>query len=83
MNILVIGSGGVGAAAAAIARRRDFFEHMTMTDIDEARARAVAEGTGDARFAGARIDASDEHAIAAFAAEHHIDVIFNAAIRGS
>ena len=79
MNILVIGSGGVGAAAAAIARRRDFFEHMTMTDIDEARARAVAEGTGDARFAGAKLDASDEHAIAAFATEHHVDVILNAA----
>ena len=29
MRILAPGAGGVGAAAAAIARRRDFFEHLT------------------------------------------------------
>ena len=32
MRILVLGAGGVGAAFAAIARRRDFFDHMVLAD---------------------------------------------------
>ena len=79
MNILVIGSGGVGSAVAAIARRRDFFGAMTMTDIDAGRAKAAAERTGDARFRAAELDASDSAAIAAFARDHAIDVILNSA----
>ena len=38
MRILVLGAGGVGAAFAAIARRRDFFDHMVLADLDPARA---------------------------------------------
>ena len=34
MRILIVGAGGVGAAAAAIARRRDFFEYLLITDLD-------------------------------------------------
>jgi len=49
MKILVIGSGGVGAAIAAIAKRRDFFSSMIMADIDEGRAKEAAERTGDSR----------------------------------
>ena len=45
MKILVIGSGGVGAAIAAIAKRRDFFSSMIMADIDEGRAKEAAERT--------------------------------------
>jgi len=59
MKILVIGSGGVGTAVAAIARRRDFFSTMIMTDIDEGRAKTAAERTGDNRFQSAKLDASD------------------------
>jgi saccharopine dehydrogenase-like NADP-dependent oxidoreductase len=33
MRVLVIGSGGVGAAVAAVARRRGFFERMTFADV--------------------------------------------------
>jgi saccharopine dehydrogenase (NAD+, L-lysine-forming) len=79
MDILVIGSGGVGAAIAAIAKRRKYFDSMVMTDIDEGRAVAAAERTGDPRFRGARLDASDEAAIAAFARENGISVIVNSA----
>src|SRR6476661_3109702 len=37
MRILVVGAGGVGAAIASIAERRDFFEHMVLADVDLAR----------------------------------------------
>ena len=79
MKILVIGSGGVGTALAAIARRRNYFSSMIMTDIDEGRAKAAAERTGDARFRGAKLDASDTAAVAAFARENGIDLIVNSA----
>jgi saccharopine dehydrogenase-like NADP-dependent oxidoreductase len=79
MNILAIGSGGVGAAVAAIARRRDFFSSMILADIDARRAKVAAERTGDPRFRGVRLDASDRAAIAAYARENGIDVILNSA----
>ena len=41
MRILVLGAGGVGAATAAIARRRGFFDRMVLADLDPARARAA------------------------------------------
>ena len=44
MKILVVGSGGVGAAFAPIAARRDFYEHIVFADIDE-RARAARRGS--------------------------------------
>src|SRR5262245_36607814 len=66
MRILVVGSGGVGAAFAPIAARRDFYERIVFADYDEARARSVVDrydgGTG--RFAAARVDASDAAAVA-------------------
>ena len=65
MRVLVVGSGGVGTAAAMIARRRQFFDQMVMTDIDPARAAAAAAKTGDARFTSDQLDASDRAAVAA------------------
>ena len=78
MRVLVIGSGGVGAAVAAVAKRRDFFERMVLTDLDPARARAAADRTGDPRFAAAAVDASDPAAIAALARAENADAILNA-----
>src|SRR4051812_24785616 len=63
VRILVIGSGGVGAAAAAIARRRGFFERLVLADIDPARADREAARLGDDRIAAVQLDASDEAAI--------------------
>jgi saccharopine dehydrogenase-like NADP-dependent oxidoreductase len=77
MRILIVGSGGVGAAAAAIARRRPFFEHLLIADLDGDRA-ARAAAVGDDRYASAALDASDPEAIATLAREHRIDVILNA-----
>ena len=49
MRILIVGAGGVGTAAVAIAARRDFFEHIVVADYDPARVEhALAQVAGDA-----------------------------------
>ncbi len=78
MRILVIGAGGVGAAAAAVAARRDFFERMTLADVALERAQAAAGQTGDPRFAAVAVDASDPAAIAELARAERADAILNA-----
>jgi saccharopine dehydrogenase-like NADP-dependent oxidoreductase len=76
MKVLVIGTGGVGSAAAAVAQKRDFFERMTFADLDPARPQALAERLGDERFAAAQVDASVQASVAALARDH--DVVLNA-----
>jgi saccharopine dehydrogenase-like NADP-dependent oxidoreductase len=78
VRILVLGAGGVGAAFAAIARRRDFFDHMVLADLDPARAQAAVAGLDDGRFTSTAIDASDRAAIAELARAERADVILNA-----
>jgi saccharopine dehydrogenase-like NADP-dependent oxidoreductase len=78
VRILVIGSGGVGAAAAAIARRRDFFERLVLADVDGARAEREARRLGDDRIGAAQLDASDQDAIVALARAERADLILNA-----
>ena len=78
MRILIVGAGGVGSAAAAIARRRDFFDKLVITDLDEARAQASIADLGDDRMSAAALDASDPQAIVALAKAEEIDVILNA-----
>jgi saccharopine dehydrogenase (NAD+, L-lysine-forming) len=78
VRVLVIGAGGVGAAAASVAARRDFFERMTLADVDRTRARAAVDRTGDPRFAAATVDASDPAAIAALARAERADAVLNA-----
>jgi saccharopine dehydrogenase-like NADP-dependent oxidoreductase len=78
VRILLIGSGGVGAAAAAIARRRSFFEQLVLADVDGARAHEVARRLGDERFSAATLDASDSEAIVDLASAEHATVILNA-----
>jgi saccharopine dehydrogenase (NAD+, L-lysine forming) len=79
MRILLIGAGGVGSAAVAIAARRDFYEHFVVADFDPARVdRALAQVAGDARFSGARVDASDVGQLVALVREHAITHVFNA-----
>ena len=80
MRILVIGAGGVGVAAAAIARRRDFFERMVLADVDGARARAAVDAARRrALRRRAQLDASDRDAIVgAGRAPSGADVVLNA-----
>jgi saccharopine dehydrogenase (NAD+, L-lysine forming) len=80
MRILVVGSGGVGAAFAPIAGRRDYYEHIVFADIDEARADRVVDRFGsNGRFSATRVDASSAEDVAAVAKANGIDAIVNAA----
>src|SRR3954471_14747340 len=65
MRVLLVGAGGVGGAAAAIAVRRGFLERLVVADYDLDRARAVVDRLGDPRLQAIRLDASDEAAVAA------------------
>ena len=79
MRILVIGAGGVGTAAVAIAARRGFFEHMVVADHDPARVEhALAQVDGDGRFSGERVDASSVDAMVAMIRGHRITHVLNA-----
>src|SRR3954451_25162156 len=78
MRILVVGAGGVGAAAAAIARRRDFFERLVLADVGGARAGREAARLGDGRIGAAQLDASSVEDIVALAREERADLVLNA-----
>jgi saccharopine dehydrogenase (NAD+, L-lysine forming) len=78
MRILVVGSGGVGAAFAPIAARRDFYEHVVFSDYDGSRAQRVVDRYGDGRFSSAKIDASDADSVAGVAEANGCDAILNA-----
>ncbi|MFG3710032.1 saccharopine dehydrogenase C-terminal domain-containing protein [Micromonospora sp. NPDC047730] len=77
MRILLVGAGGVGSAAVAIAARRSFFETMIVADRDPARAARAVAGHGD-RFVPATVDASSADAVAALCREHRITHVLNA-----
>ena len=76
MKILVVGTGGVGAAVAAVAQRRAFFERITFADLDPARPGALVARLGDERFVAASVDASDQASVAALARD--ADAVLNA-----
>jgi saccharopine dehydrogenase-like NADP-dependent oxidoreductase len=78
MRVLVVGAGGVGAAVAAVATRRGFFERMVFADVDEERARRAVAPHGDDRFGAAAVDASDAAAIVDLARAEGADAILNA-----
>jgi saccharopine dehydrogenase-like NADP-dependent oxidoreductase len=78
MRAVILGSGGVGGAAAAIAARRDFLSAVIMADYDRDRATAAAQGTGDPRFSAAHIDAGDSAAVAELLRESRADAVLNA-----
>jgi len=76
MKILLVGAGGVGAAFAAIAARRDFFEQMVVADYDLGRAERAA--AADDRFVAAKVDASSASSVEALAREHGSTHVMNA-----
>ncbi|MHB1164893.1 MAG: saccharopine dehydrogenase family protein [Candidatus Nanopelagicales bacterium] len=78
MRVLVVGAGGVGAAAARIAARRDFFELWVVSDVEPARASAVVASLADPRFEAAQVDASSPGAVAALCRAHRITHVVNA-----
>jgi saccharopine dehydrogenase-like NADP-dependent oxidoreductase len=79
----MIGSGGVGDAAARIAVERDFFDLLVVADYDLARAEATvaaasARREGERRLVAARVDAGDAWAVEALARQHAATHVFNA-----
>jgi saccharopine dehydrogenase-like NADP-dependent oxidoreductase len=78
MKVLVVGTGAVGAAVAAVARRRSFFERITFADLDPSRPAAVVERDGDDRFAAAQVDAGDHGSLVGLLREVEADVVLNA-----
>lgn len=78
MRILVLGSGGVGSALAAVAARRPFFDTLVLADVDLARAQRAASRCNDGRVTCVAVDASDQAAIVALARELGSTVIVNA-----
>ncbi|HZT10239.1 MAG TPA: saccharopine dehydrogenase C-terminal domain-containing protein [Actinomycetota bacterium] len=80
MKILVVGCGGVGAAFAPIASRRDFYEHIVFADHHRDRASSVVErydkGTG--RFSAATLDASDPAAVTELCRAEGVTHVLNA-----
>ena len=79
MRILVIGTGGVGSAFAAIAQRRSFFDRITLADLDPSRPQSVVDRLGDHdRFNAARVDASSEDSIVELIRDVKADVVLNA-----
>ncbi|WP_444949997.1 saccharopine dehydrogenase family protein [Micromonospora ureilytica] len=77
MRVLLVGAGGVGSAAVAIAARRTFFEIMVVADHDPVRAERAVAGHGD-RFVAAQVDASSADAVTALCREHRITHVLNA-----
>ncbi len=78
MRILILGAGGVGSAAARIAKRRDFYEAIVIADYDPARPAQLVAELGDERFSAARVDASDEGSVADLIREHGVTHVLNA-----
>ena len=76
MRILLVGAGGVGAAFAAIAARRAFFETIVVADYERSRAERAA--ATDDRFAAAQVDASEASSVTALCREHGITQVMNA-----
>jgi saccharopine dehydrogenase-like NADP-dependent oxidoreductase len=79
VRILVVGAGGVGAAFAAIAQRRQAFEQVVLADVDPGRARAVTVRLGEqGRFEGASVDASDRDELVELMRRVQPDAVLNA-----
>ncbi|HEX5851900.1 MAG TPA: saccharopine dehydrogenase C-terminal domain-containing protein [Solirubrobacteraceae bacterium] len=79
MRVLVVGSGGVGAAFAAIAQRRETFEHVALADVALERARAAAERLGEPdRFSAERVDASSRADLVELIGRVRPDAVLNA-----
>ena len=78
MRILVLGTGGVGSAFAAIAQRRTFFDRITLADLDASRAQAVVDRLGEHdRFNAAQVDASSEDSVVELIRDVKADAVLN------
>jgi saccharopine dehydrogenase (NAD+, L-lysine forming) len=79
MRVLLVGTGGVGEAIAAIAKGQPWLEQMVLTDYSRERLAEVAEKLCDPEtFPTEWIDARDQKMIEALALKYDVDLIMNA-----
>jgi saccharopine dehydrogenase (NAD+, L-lysine-forming) len=79
MKVLVVGAGGVGAAFAAIAQRRDVFGGVVLADVALERAQAAADRLGEPdRFSAERVDASSREELVELIGRVQPDAVLNA-----
>jgi saccharopine dehydrogenase (NAD+, L-lysine-forming) len=79
MRVLVVGSGGVGAAFAAIAQCREVFEHVVLADVALERAQAAAGRLDEPdRFSAERVDASSRADLVELIGRVRPDAVLNA-----
>jgi saccharopine dehydrogenase-like NADP-dependent oxidoreductase len=79
MKILLVGTGGVGEAIAAIAKDRPWAEQVVLTDYNRERIKEVQAKLGDKkRFPIEWIDASKQEMIEKLAKQYKVDLIMNA-----
>jgi saccharopine dehydrogenase (NAD+, L-lysine forming) len=79
VDVLVVGVGGVGAAFAAIAARREAFTRVVLADVALERAQTVAQGLDQAgRFTAERVDASSRAELVQLIGRVKPDAVLNA-----
>ncbi len=82
MKILMVGTGGVGEAAAVIAKQRDpngdWLKLMVLSDFNLERAQAVSERLADARFPAEKVNARNKDEVKALIEKYQADLLFNA-----
>jgi saccharopine dehydrogenase (NAD+, L-lysine-forming) len=79
MRVLVVGAGGVGAAFAAIAQRREAFEQVVLADVALERSRAATERLDEPdRFRAERVDASSLGELCELIGRVRPDAVLNA-----
>ncbi len=82
LKILMVGTGGVGEAAAVIASQRDpdgeWLKLMVLSDYNLERAQAVSERIADARFPAEKVNARNKDQVKALIEKYQADLLFNA-----
>lgn len=82
MKILLIGTGGVGEAAAVIARQRDpegkWLSQMILSDYNLERAREVSARINDPRFPAEKVNARSKEEVSDLVKKYQADILFNA-----
>jgi len=78
VRLVLVGAGGVGAAAVRIAARRGFLSAVLVADYDLGRAERAVSAVGDARFSATQIDAADEAALVELLSASRADAVLNA-----
>lgn len=82
MKILMVGTGGVGEAAAVIASQRDpkgeWLDLMVLSDYNLERAQEVSKRISDARFPAEKVNARSKDEVIALVKKYKVDLLFNA-----